>query len=167
LARGGIAAWIIAGVAGLVLFRLVAGWRYDLFMAAGNRQFGFQASGFFFWWLVWVLPFCIEFELHAIGNSAHFAADSLNIRDSLLWPPARHPYKELQSIELARPFNENPAAIGRPPECRFTFADGFRLTDIPYLPPFDSGGQRVTWETACQLVGRRSGQLVQVRPEIE
>jgi hypothetical protein len=167
LARGGLAAWIIAGVMALVLFRLIAGWRYDLFMAAGNRQFGFQASGFFFWWLVWVLPFCIEFELHAIGNSAHFGNNSLAIRESLLWPPEQHPYKELNTIELAKPFNANPAEIGRPAECRLTFSDGYLLTDVPYLKPFDWLGERVSWEAACELASQRSGLPIQVKPRIK
>ena len=167
LARGGVAAWILAGAIALAIFKLVALWRYDLYMAAGNEHFGFKASGFFLWWLIWVLPFCLEFELHAIGNSALFATDALVVRESLLWPPERHPYKELQAIEMARPFNVNRAEIGRPPECRFTFAGGIALTDVPWLFPFDNLGQRASWEDACELVSQKSGLPIQVKPRIE
>ena len=167
LARGGVAAWILAGAIALAIFKLVARWRYDLFMAAGNERFGFQASGFFLWWLIWVLPFCLEFELHAIGNSAHFTANTLAIRDSLLWPPEQHPYKDLASIELAQPFNVNRAEIGRPPECRFTFAGGFVMTDVPWLFPFDNRGQSMSWEDACNFVSQKSDLPVQVKPRIE
>jgi hypothetical protein len=166
LARGGVAAWILAGALALAIFKLVATWRYDLYLAAGNEQFGFRASAFFFWWLVWVLPFCIEYELHAIGNSAYFSQDALAVRESLLWPPERHSYQQLTAIELARPFDALPTEIGRPAECRFTFADGFALTDVPFLTPFDSQGNRATWEATCELVSQHAGVPVQVTPEI-
>jgi hypothetical protein len=165
--RGGLASWILAGVLSLGIFRAVTAWRYDLYLAAGNRMFGFSASGWFVWWLVWVLPFCIEFELHAIGHSAYFTGRELVVRDSLLWPPARHPYKDLTSIELARPFNADPAAIGRPAECRFIFADGYALTDVPWLHPWDSRGSRSDWQATCEFVSRQSGVPVQVKPRIE
>jgi hypothetical protein len=167
LARGGVAAWILAGALALAVFKLVARWRYDLYMAAGNQQFGFRASRFFLWWLIWVLPFCLEFELHAIGNSAHFRRDALAVRESILWPPVRHPYGNLQAIVLARPFNVNRAEIGRPAECRFTFGDGFVLTDVPWLFPFDDRGQSVPWEDVCDFVSLNSGLPVQVKPRIE
>lgn len=167
LARAGVAAWILAGAIALAIFKLVAHWRYDLYMAAGNEQFGFKASGFFLWWLIWVLPFCLEFELHAIGNSAYFSKDSLAIRDSLLWLPELHPYKDLASIELAQPFNANRAEIGRPPECRLTFKDGFVFTDVPWIIPFDNKGKRTSWEAACELASIGSGLPIQIKPKIE
>jgi hypothetical protein len=167
LARAGVAAWILAGAIALVIFKLIARWRYDLFMAAGNEQFGFKASGFFIWWLIWVLPFCVEFELHAIGNSAYFSMDSLAIRDSMLWPPEQHPYKDLASIELAQPFNVNRAEIGRPPECRLTFKDDFVFTDVPWIIPFDDEGKRTSWEAACELASTGSGLPIQIKPKIE
>jgi hypothetical protein len=167
LARGGAGAWILAGALALAIFKLIALWRYDLYMAAGNEHFGFRASGFFLWWLIWVLPFCLEFELHAIGNSAYFGKDALAVRDSLLWPPERHLYKDLQAIELARPFNADPAAIGRPPKCRLTFQGGYAFTDVPWIVPFDERGKRTSWEAACELASQGSGLPIQVKPRIE
>lgn len=167
LARGAVAAWILAGALALAIFKLLSLWRYDLYMAAGNEHFGFKASGFFLWWLIWVLPFCLEFELHAIGNSAYFSKDGLAIRDSLLWSPEQHAYKDLRSIELAKPFDANRAEIGRPPECRLTFQDGYVFIDIPWIIPFDNQGKRTSWEAACELASRGSGLPIQVKPRIE
>lgn len=167
LARCAIAAWALAGAASLVIMRAIFGWRYDLMLAAGNRQFGFDASGFFYWCFVWIVPFCLEFEVHSLGYCAHLTGQGLTIHDSPLWPPRRHDWRQLQSIELARPFNENPAAVFRSPEMRLTFRDGATFTDVPWLTPWDQRGQRVPWEAACRWIGAASGARVQVVPKIE
>lgn len=166
LARGAIAAWALAGAASLAAMRVLWGWRYDLMLAAGNRQFGFNASRFFYWCFVWIVPFCVEFEIHSLGYCAHVSGQGLALHDSPLFRPSLHPWAQLKSIELARPFNENPAAIGRAAEMRLTFQDGATFTDVPWTVPWDDRGRRVRWEAVCQQVSAMAGVQVQVVPQI-
>jgi hypothetical protein len=166
LARGAIAAWALAGAASLVAMRALFAWRYDLMLAAGNRHFGFDASRFFYWCFVWIVPFCLEFEIHSLGYCAHLSDKGLVLHDSPLWPPSVHDWRQLKSIELARPFNENPAAVGRAPEMRLTFQDGTTFTDVPWTVPWDQRGKRVPWDATCQWISAISGVKVQVVPKI-
>jgi len=166
--RGFVGPYILAGVIAFWVMRWAFGWRYDLMLAAGNRAFGFSATAFFYWTLVWILPFCIEYEIHSLGRGVHIAADSIIVYESFYLPPQSHPYQDLVSIELARPYLENRAEIGRSPECRIQFNDGFALTDVPW--PFawnDQGDSAPNIEGWCDLVSQRSGMPVKIVPRIE
>jgi hypothetical protein len=166
--RGFVAAFVLAGIVGLWVMRLIFGWRYDLMMAAGNRAFGYSATAFFYWTLVWILPFCFEYEIHSLGNSVHIAADAIVVRENFYSPIERHNYRQLARVELARPYLENRAEIGRSPECRIRFQDGFALTDVPW--PFawdDQGDSAPNIEGWCNFVSRQSGVPVTVVPRIE
>lgn len=166
--RGFVAAYVLAAVVAFWVMRWMFGWRYHLMMAAGNRAYGFRAWAFFYWTLVWILPFCLEYEIHSLGNGVHLAADAIVIHEAFYLPPERHPYRDLTKIELAQPYLEMRAEIGRSPECRFTFRDGFTLTDVPW--PFAWSDKQETVPNCdgwCEFVSQPSGVPVTIVPKIE
>jgi hypothetical protein len=165
--RAAAAAYLVAALVAMWVMRLVFGWRYDLTMAAGNRAFGFSARAFFYWSLVWILPFCIEYELHSLGHYAHFQAQRLSIHQGLFDPVQQHAYADLVKIELVQPYTENRTEIGRSPEFRLTFKDGFVLTDVPWMLPWDAIGKTRTWTELSEFVSRQSGRPVSIVAIIE
>lgn len=165
--RATAAAYLVAALVAMWVMRLVFGWRYDLMMAAGNRAFGFRARAFFYWSLVWILPFCIEYELHSLGQCAHFQAQELAIHNGPLTSSERHAYADLVSVELVQPYTEGRAEIGRSPECRFTFQSGFVLTDVPWMLPWDETGKTRQWPEVCEFVGGEARLPVKVVAKIE
>jgi hypothetical protein len=165
--RGIAAAYVLAAVIALWVMRWTFGWRFDLMMAAGNRAFGFKASALFYWTLVWVLPFCFEYEIHSLGNGVHFAADQMLVHEAFYLSPARHAYQDIAAIELARPYLEERAEIGRSPECRIAFQSGYKFTDVPWPFAWAEGGGPSDCEAMCNLVSRQSGQPIKMVPRIE
>jgi hypothetical protein len=165
--RAAAAAYLVAALVAMWVMRLVFDWRYDLTMAAGNRAFGFSARRFFYWTLVWILPFCLEYELHSLGQCAHFQSEQFAIHDWLLAPTERHAYADLSQIELVQPYTENRAAIGRSPEFRLTFKDGFTFTDVPWMLPWDAQGKTRQWPEVCEFVARATEKNVAMVPRIE
>jgi hypothetical protein len=155
--RAGVAAYVLAAFVALWLVRLLIGRTYYLSMAAGNQTYGFRASGFFYIAMVWLLPFCIEYELHAIGTYALMTKRELVESHTLLWPAKHRPWDTLQRIELVDPYRENRAEIERTPECRFTFADGYLFTDLPWLFPFHPDWESLRWPDACRFASQQSG----------
>jgi hypothetical protein len=149
------------------VMRLVFGWRYDLMMAAGNRAFGFSARRFFYWTLVWMLPFCLEYELHSLGWCAHFQAQRLSLHQGLFDPVQEHAYADLLKIELVQPYTENRAEIGRSPEFRLTFKSDYVFTDVPWMLPWDEQGKTRQWPEVSELVARGAGKNVAIVPRIE
>jgi hypothetical protein len=165
--RGTVAAFVLAGVVALLVMRWVFGWRFDLMMAAGNRAFGYQASALFYCTLVWIVPFCVEYEIHSLGNCVYFAPDALAVHSAGYLPPQRHPYQDLTAIELARPYLEQRAEIGRSPECRISFQGGYRFTDVPWPFAWAGGGGPSDCEAICNIVSRHSGRPIKVVSKIE
>lgn len=165
--RGCVASYALAGLAAMWVMRWWIGPTYYLSINAGNDVYGFSASRFFYWAIVWVVPFCIEYELHAMGRYTVLSRTELIESESLLWPATHRPWKTLSKIELAKPFVENPAAIGRSPECRLTFADDATWSEIPWLRPYRPGGATQSWEEACSFVSRHSQRPVQVVARLE
>jgi hypothetical protein len=165
--RGPIAAYVLAAYVSMWLTRLIIGPTYYLSMAAGNQAYGFNASYFFYVVFVWVIPFCIEYELHAIGTYALLTKQELVESDTMLWPATHRPWQTLKKIELVQPYTENRAEIGRSPECRLTFDDGYRFTDVRWLFPYHNGWKIVKWPDAVQFVSQQSGVAVTAARKIE
>jgi hypothetical protein len=165
--RGAVAAYVIAALVAMWVMRLVFGWRYDLMMAAGNRAYGFSARRFFYWTLVWMLPFCLEYELHSLGWCAHFQAQQLSLHQGPFDPVQEHAYADLLKIELVQPYTENRAEIGRSPEFRLTFKDHFTFTDVPWMLPWDAQGTTQKWPVVSEFVSEQSGMPISVVGKIE
>lgn len=165
--RAVVAAYVIAALVAMWVMRLVFGWRYDLMMAAGNRAYGFSARRFFYWTLVWMLPFCIEYELHSLGWCAHFQEKQLSLHQSPFDPVEPHAYADLAKIELVQPYTENRAEIGRSTEFRLTFKDDFTFTDVPWMLPWDEQGKTRTWPEVSEFVTQGAGKNVAVVSRIK
>jgi hypothetical protein len=165
--RGAIAAYVLAAVAAQWLMRLFIGKTYYLSMAAGNQHFGFNASLFFYVIIVWVLPFCIEYELHAIGAYTLLKHDELVEGNTLLWPPTHRPWNTLTKLQLDRPYGEDRAEFNRSPECRMTFADDYTWTDLKGLFPYHPDWTIVPWADACEIVSRDSGVPITIVDKID
>jgi hypothetical protein len=162
--RGGIAAYVLAAYVSMWLTRLIIGRTYYISMAAGNQAYGFSASAFFYVAFVWLIPFCIEYELHAMGTYAQLTKQELVESHSLLWPASRRPWTTLRTIELVPNYQEDRAEIGRSPECKLTFANGDRFTDVPWLFPFHPDWESVEWPDATKFVSQHSGvRVMEVR----
>jgi hypothetical protein len=165
--RAPIAAYVLAAYVSMWLTRLIIGPTYYLSMAAGNQAYGFNASYFFYIVFVWVIPFCIEYELHAIGTYALITKQELVESDTLLWPATHRPWQTLKKIELVQPYTENRAEIGRSPECCLTFADGYRFTDVRWLFPYHNHWEKVEWSEAMKFISQHSGVAVTPLRKIE
>lgn len=156
---------LLMALGALIAVRVWSSWRFDLFSAAHSRQFGSRGQALFYWAFIWVLPFCIEYELHALGCSARIRGDAVYIRDSLLWPVQRHAYHDLVRIELAKTYRR-PPQIHDGPECRLTFRNGHTFTDYNCWLPWDDLGTESDWPTVATFVSRQSGIPVQVMQKI-
>ncbi len=154
--RGFFAAYFLAAMVGIWSLRLIYGDRYHTVMSCGMRAFGFNPLPMFYWGLVWALPFCCEYELHSLGYGSAFTGQKLLFRETFLTPPAEHPYADLRSIELVNPYRDNRAKIGRPPECRLTFADGYQWDDVGWFFPFRSDGTSSNYPELCDFISQQS-----------
>lgn len=151
------AGYILASLVAFGVMRLVIGRSFYLSLAAGNKFYGFKAGSFFYLAMVWCLPACFEYELHAVGTYTVFAKSGITESESLLWPAASYAWPALEKIDLARPFTAKRQEIGRAPELRLTFRDGHRWTDVPWWLPIDEQGTTKSWTDVATYCQQQSG----------
>lgn len=150
-----IAAYALAGMCGLGLFRLIRGRRFREDIAVGDRYFGFDVRRYLYFAVVWCIPLCIDWEYAWINTGTSFTADEVVFRGFLADRAVTRRISDVTEILGVRGYEETPGAIFPKPSYKIAFKDGTSWTTAQggHFPLPDD-------RAAIEHVARRSGRPI-------
>lgn len=128
-----VAGFALCGPAGVGMLRIALGRRYGESMVCGDSHFQLDIRRFMYVVFVWIIPFCVDWEIEHANCDTLFTTDAVIVKDFLAPRPIARPYRDIDRIDGAKDYRGNPAEVFAEPDFKISFKDEYDWVPIRWM----------------------------------